>query len=345
MISLLIPTYNRPGYLKRILGYYSDYRVPYNIIVADGSSDEVKQVNEQTVHSFPILKIRHLHKYSSETHHFLRIEDALKSVVTEYCVLCADDDFITPNGINQSLDFLDKNRDFAVAHGRYIFFYFDQGGKRQFKWNPAYSCESITFTDPAVRLSHHLSNYLTPTFYSVHRTDLLQMIWAENTRSGNGMILSELLLSMLALIHGKMKCLDVLYSAREKELNERISWLTPADAIKSGKYDQEYTRFRICLATHLSEQAQLDMEASGKFIDDAMSAYMKKYFLSDVIPTRSSKKKILDSLSLPNWIERGVTNSITWGAVRIREIYNAVSILKYRGDFNRIRLHVLSSLK
>ena len=48
MITILIPTYNRPGYLKRMLGYYNDFGVVYNIIVADGSSDEIKMVNKES---------------------------------------------------------------------------------------------------------------------------------------------------------------------------------------------------------------------------------------------------------------------------------------------------------
>lgn len=346
--SIVIPTYNRPGYLKRILGYYSSYDVSYNIIVADGSSAEIKRLNEETVASFPILKIQHLHKYSSETHPFWRMADALKSVDTEYCVFCADDDFVTPNGINQSVGFLAKNPDFAVAHGRYIGFYLkdDEGGKRQFYWRPAYSRESITFPRPEMRLSHHLSNYLTTTFYAVHRTDLMQMIWAERTKFGDDVLFSELLLSMLTLIHGKMKCLDVLYAARDEESTGGGPWRTLRDALEAGLYDQEYARFRHCLATHLSQQTQLDMEASGKVVDDAMSAYMKRYLSNNVAPApRFNRRKILDSLHLPDWMDRGITKSYTWIDGRIRGSYNALLISKYRGDFSRIRLHVLSSSK
>lgn len=354
--SILIPTYNRPRYLKRILSYYNNYEITYNIIVADSSSNENKRLNEEAISLFPDLSITHLNRYSSELNLFHKIADAVNYVDTKYCVACADDDFITPNGINQSVDFLEKNQDFTIAHGQYVSFYLrdDERGKQQFYWKPTYLHESILFPDANARLNYHLSNYSQATFYAVHRTDFMKMIWAENRKFTNDTRFGELLPTMLTAIHGKIKCLDVLYAAREliPDSSARTA-KTLVHFIKNGTYNEKYAKFRDCVSAHLSEQAQLDIEESKKVVDKAMSAYMKKSY--PVNPLISKMEDILGYLRLPDWIDK-----------KIRALYRVLFLTKqkrarqkfdssfsldisptyeYYDDLNKIRLHVLSHLQ
>jgi glycosyltransferase domain-containing protein len=281
MITILIPTYNRPSYLKRLLGYYSDCRVTHAIIVADGSRDEIKKTNKDTIASFPNLKALHLDRYSPETTFNIRLSDALNHVNTKYCVICADDDFITPKGISQSVDFLESNPDYAVAHGRYIFFNpVSNGDERDiFRWTTIYSNESISSTDPAIRVYQHLSKYSTRTFYAAHRTEFLKWLWTETSRytEDTDAFFNEVLASLLTLAYGKMKCLDVLYSVKDRSSTREWHWQTFRDYVKAGTYKQQYARFRECLSAHLSKQSRLDPGEAEKVIDEAMKAFMKMH--------------------------------------------------------------------
>ena len=294
VITILIPTYNRPGYLKRILGYYNELRVAYDIIVADGSSDETKEMNRETVSSFPSLRIQHLAKYSSETHFLHRFNDAINYVDTDYCVFCADDDFVTPTGMSQSADFLEKNPDFVAAHGRYVSFWLERRENEQdFRWQPTYSDVSITLEHPEQRLTYHLSNY-SPTFYAVQRTNILRLTLGEAARCTEDYRFGELLQSALALVYGKMKWLDVLYAGREKipgsagRTSERLT-----DFMREGTYDQKYANFRECLSGHLSEQSGLDIEESNTLIDDAMTTYTKKHYVGRGTYSRSCDYRLV----------------------------------------------------
>ena len=103
MITILIPTHNRPGYLKRILSYYSDCGIAYNVIVADSSSTDNKEISKKFISSISSTNISYI-SYPQEINLFHKFADALKYVNMKYCVICADDDFITPNGINQPID-------------------------------------------------------------------------------------------------------------------------------------------------------------------------------------------------------------------------------------------------
>jgi hypothetical protein len=282
-----------------------------------------------------------------------KIVDALNYVNTKYCVFCADDDFVTPNGINQSVEFLEKNPDFAIAHGHYISFHLmtDKKGEHQFSWKPIYPYKSITFPDVKTRLDFHFSNYY-PSFYAVHRTDFLKMIWEETTKFTDDYRFGELLPSMLTLIYGKMKRLDVFFAARESipessgQSSEHLS-----DFITTGTYDEKYAKFRDCLAMHLSKKSQLDVEESKRVVDDAMSAYMEYYSTIYKRILIHKMKYILDYLELPDWVDEGIRvlyrKLFLPKQMQMDDFRSSMDIpsSKYYDDFNKIRLYVLSYSK
>ncbi len=229
-------------------------------------------------------------------------------------------------------------------------------------WVPSFdSHESITFSDPVMRFSHHLSEYSQSTFYAVRRTDFLKMIYAENIKFTFNGLLIELFLSMLTLIYGKLKFLDVLYAARDSGSTPVTGYRpTLKDTIESGTYDKEYAKFRECLSVHLSKQSHLSIKESTKLVDEAMAAYLKK----SGIPKRriefeSKMRPVLDSLNLPDWVNRE-GKRLYAGVTGLRQdkkhpvetpvlplsrkdfIKMTVSSKDY-DDFERIRVHVLSS--
>ena len=103
------------------------------------------------------------------------------------------------------------------------------------------------------------------------------MIYRELLNSkADTVFFGELLPSMVTLIYGKMKCLDILYMARQDCSRPLGSEPKLRDFINKGKYDQEYPKFRQCLTVHLHKKSQLSIEESKKVIDNAMSIYIKK---------------------------------------------------------------------
>ncbi len=347
--TAIIPTYNRPNRLRRLLDYYNKYGKGFNIIIADSSSNENKKLNKKNISLFSSLNILHLDNHPSKILPYYKVCDALNYVNTKYSVFCADDDFITPNGINKSVDFLEKNPDFTVAQGYYITFYLkpSKKGKQHFYWAPYCSYNSISFPDAKSRLAFHFSNYL-PTFYAVHRTDLLKKIFKETIKYTNDAMFGELLPSMLDVIYGKMKCLDTLYGSREVIPNSggRTS-KTFKDFIKEGTYDKKYAKFRECLSIHLSKKSKLTVEESKKVVDDAMSSYLKKVYEKHYNNRLVKMKKILDNLPLPSWMSEQIKMAyrklIFLKKVRMDPFWNSIDkpSSKYYDDFNKIRNHVL----
>jgi glycosyltransferase domain-containing protein len=343
--SIIIPTFNRPDLLRRILSYYDSCGERYKVIVADSSSEENKALNSRVVTSVSNLNIQYLDNYPVTLNPGHKFADLMNYVQEEYCVFCADDDFVTPHGINKSVDFLEKNRDFVVAHGRYVFFHLETNsqGEQRFIWESAYTAESIRSPQAEDRLTEHLSRYFLPTIYAVHRTDVLKKAYRELINCHVSPILfGELLPSMFTMIYGKMECLDVFYMARTR--HEAKHWpMDLREAINAGKYDEEYAKFRDCLATHMNRQSQMDIEKSKKVIDTAMAAYINRHY-----PLKSKAGRVLDSLNLPGWADKGISRSyeILAGRKKIRK--QAIELSpgsKNYEDLEKIRLHVLSSLK
>ena len=269
-ITVIIPTHERHYYLKRSLNYWS--HIGLKILVADSSENKYREKIPKNINYF----------HYSDKLFIAKIVDILSKVQTKYTVFCADDDFITKTGLLESIKFLDKNVDYVVAHGRYISIVppgnkIEQNG--DFCWGPKYESKSNSFDKSEDRLNYHFENYVCPTFYGVHKTNIIQIIWEETKKTVNDpMDLSsfiELLPSMLTVILGKVKRLDNLYCAREKALKKSY----PSGILNDKKEDDfndKYEQFRNCLSKHLSREAGMNIIKAGKVVDECMEKYLSK---------------------------------------------------------------------
>lgn len=275
-ITIIIPTYNRPDYLKRILDYYGESGKDFTFVVADSSSKENKQKNKAVIESFPDLLVNYLSDYSEKINPWYKFEDALKSVATKYTVFCGDDDFVVPDGMKKAANFLEQNSDYAVAHGNYIGFF---AKNNYFEWKVVSNFQSIELPDAKSRMEEHLSDYSISTFYGVHRTDFLKMIFEETRKFTDDNRFGELLPSILTLIYGKMKKLDVLYVAHE--IYPKSTGLitdTIYDFKQADTFAEKYGNFKNCLANHLVKNSELQEDEAKMAVDKAMSSYLEKNY-------------------------------------------------------------------
>jgi glycosyltransferase domain-containing protein len=319
--TILVPTYNRPHYLKRILDYYNDsnQRNRFQFIVGDSSHFNERKENKQIVQSFAGLHITYIDNYSEKLNSLQKFADMVQKVKTRFCVFCADDDFVTPDGIMEAVDFLDKNKDYAVAHGHYVRFYLSKGKiKPHFAWAPRYPAySSIAYADAKSRLTFHLSNYNVPTTYAVHRTTELKKAYREFIKSGvDPWLFGEILPSVLTLIYGKMKKLDVFHSARDSSTFKGAKWPSLVDFIENGTYAKNYAKFRKCLAQNLSKTGKIKLKEAEKTVDDAMALYIARCYAERKNKT-GKLGKIFNALGLPDGLDEG-----------FRKIYRKISAKK-----------------
>lgn len=278
-IDIVIPTHNRSDLLRRVLDYYSNNGKEFNFIIADSSSLQNKARNKKLISTYPKLKILYIDKFSENLQQHIKFAKMVKYVKSKYVCFCADDDFIVPNGIKECVNFLDKNPDYAAAHGSYIGFYlFKYLGYKSFWWNFRYSHQSISDSSSEKRLASHLSNF-TLVMWAVRRTSLVKACYKELLKANFDPFLllmyGELLPDVLTVIYGKVKRLKTFYAARQYFFSIATNYKTLIDAINTKKYDQEYIKFRDSLVNNLIKKNFVPKNEAVKIIDSAMDKYLK----------------------------------------------------------------------
>ncbi len=207
--TILIPTYNRPYQLNRLLDYMlKNYNLEQvKIVVLDGSYKDA-QTNEKTCNQLGI----EYRGYSPDVPLLERWLDGIKHVKTEFVSFLADDDILQPQGYYDSLNFLQTHSDYVAAHGNYIWF---KEQEKQTLLYPGYQTFSIEDEYPLKRLFYFLADYL-PITYALYRTNILQTAY-QRTISNlplDNYHFTELLSGCIPVLLGKVKKLDTHYYGR-----------------------------------------------------------------------------------------------------------------------------------
>lgn len=344
-IDLIIPTYNRPDFLRRILDYYQINGRYFNFIIADSSNQANKALNKKIINDCSDLNILYLDNFPQNLSQHDKFAEMVKYAKSKYCVFCADDDFIVPNGIKEAVDFLEKNPDYSAAHGTYISFYINKSilGSKKFWWKFLYSPFSISSSSPINRLTLHLTNY-NMVVWAVRRTNIVKICYREFSKSKIDPYLlpvfGELLPDVLTVIFGKIKHLNNFYAARQSFSQILSSYPSLIDAKEIGIYKSEYTKFKRCLINNLGIQDQALKDKTASIINSAIEIYIKysfqehilgkiNYILNRLPKFISSGIKLLHAIYLFSKSKRG----------KIGLIDNPSS--KYFSDFEAIRKMVL----
>ena len=101
--TLLIPTYNRPDHLRRLLGYLAARRFEFPIRVLDSSSGDALSENRQTVGERGLDIAHEVYDPAIPIHK--KVELGVASVELTYCSLCADDDVLFTDELNGLLGY------------------------------------------------------------------------------------------------------------------------------------------------------------------------------------------------------------------------------------------------
>jgi len=287
-ITLIIPTHERHKYLERVLDYYSS--ATFRIIVGDSTKTTFSKL-----HKFKNIEYYHL----PDIPIIEKLNKMLNLVESPYAVFCADDDFIIPTGLNESIKFLEENKDYVVAHGQYCSF---EKTNDKYSWRKAeYKHYSLVQENPLERFIHHFSHYKLPTFYAVHRTELLRYVWKCDLKDINDARFGELLPTLIALIHGKMKTLDIFYAARERiETSTGRTENTLLDYIYTGEFKDKYNNVRAFLSNELVQHCNIPFNEAEKIVDKGMKGYLVNHYGHSIglLKLKHYTKNFLEKLGL-----------------------------------------------
>ena len=288
----MIPTYNRSHDLSKLVYYFAkNFSLStVKIIVLDGSDNDGEVSANKSVSENNSIEYCH---YGSEISYLQRILDGLKQVGTETVALLGDDDILDPKGFSNCVTFLQRNPDYAVAHGQYIGFDFRANG---LSFNKTYQSNSVEEDFALERLFSFFSAYTAPTYYAVNRTRYIRKSFEELVANGTEFkdyVSSELLVSAIPLAHGKLKKLDFFYQARRFIPAPPDKYIVYAKYILDEGFSNRYNKLKKSIIKYLPETEKNDSDTVSDAIDYAFAAYFGQRISTNELRSRFQALNII----------------------------------------------------
>jgi len=172
-VTIVIPTFNRKKFLKKIILYFSKFEITCPIIVADGSDKKNLVFNKKLIREYNLKNNNQIHHVVDGSSFVDRIYNALKLVKTIFCKINTDDDFFSKNYILNSSAGLKNKKNYAAFTGYQISFH----SKKKYNFVEAY--DSLQ-QNPCDRIQFSKSNW---NIWSTYRTKELKHIFMRATDS------------------------------------------------------------------------------------------------------------------------------------------------------------------
>lgn len=202
-LTLIVTTYDRPRYLRRLLSYLETRGFVGHLHVIDASRDEIARENEREVARFrgalPPRYVRLPHSTSLADTFKL----AVHSVDTELLCYCPDDDFVDPAYMREAASFLRSHPDYAVCGGRFCL-----ATQEDETWRfTIQSNDASAEEQPLDRFVSLFESYW-PILRSVQRTDVAIDAASNLDAYMHDTVIGEALHGSTYALHGKVQVLD-----------------------------------------------------------------------------------------------------------------------------------------
>lgn len=271
MLTVMVPTINRPDFLIRLLRYYEACRFPYTLAIGD-SSDEERARPTRVVLAELEGKLKINYFSCPELNDAQTIRFLIERLETPYAVFVADDDFLVPEGLAAAARFLDDHPDYAAAHGQGIIAVLqDSGSYGRFSATGLYRQPVLEQAAACDRLQALMRNYSVPLF-SVHRTATWRRMY-RRTADLEDKTFTELLAVALSAVSGKIKQVEGLSLVRQAHdrryfLPDSFDWVT------GPRWAASYAAFQQDLVEALVEQDHVPPARAAEVVKEAFWGYL-----------------------------------------------------------------------
>jgi glycosyltransferase domain-containing protein len=305
---MVIPTYDRPEFLFKTLGYLVNVGFPYPVTVCDTTPNPVCDRNKKIVDELSNqLQVDYVWY---NFHHFSHRNSAVASSVVQalerfdskYAVLCADDDYHILSVLQSCVEFLEQHPDYATAHGKILHIAAlapnlksPIGIPRNEIWAFTQNPSTLFDSDPTLRLGSSLTS--TPgTFYAVHRRDNL-IRNMEITRPVKYGWFLDPLMSFIDAIQGKSFSMNEIYSVRPYHPHdtgyEPSFRLDITEIMNKDDYNSDRIVFFESIALELQRETGMDIEEAtsttdllvGGWVDECAKDVKKQKSVVNSIPS------------------------------------------------------------
>jgi glycosyltransferase domain-containing protein len=305
LVTLLVPTVaHRVQFLRSTLQHLSLAMPGVRIVLSDHTGDGDRQAVPGAVAAHPSLKATVISHPDSM--HFLQRLSALARVAeTQYVVVHADDDYMLPSALDESVDFLNANPDHVCCQGRTFFLKLRAPRSCAPKVNRSMTRDEL---DAGSRIVNLCTNF-TPTLYALTRRDAFIEANEATLNYTTNVVFWQYLSSVFLLRQGRSHVLDSLYYLR---LDNPDGWR--ASLIRSGdkthwphlvvapEFSQEMGDFRAGLIAALKGARVAEPE---RVADDCCIALVRRAF-NPVASHEGTELTLLGRASSPATEEYGV---------------------------------------
>jgi glycosyltransferase domain-containing protein len=339
--TLIVPTYNRPTELSRLLAYLVRHGAGFPVLVLDSSTPTVQEINRATVASAG--GNINLHSFDTQISPWEKFLRGSELAETECCSLCADDDLVLPDSLGPLVNFILEHSDYSLAQGWYFTFY---DNVHIGITASVYRSASIDQDSALDRVFTLFQKYEAVT-YGVYRTSVLRTV-LHGVQGVESMLAKELLGGALSVVHGKAARLPVFYYARSHSPSHPYHHWHPLDFLVSSPEAlyRDYAAYRKILLQcfKTSGNPEYSEEELATLIDLAHFRYLSDYvkprvmdYLIEQVRARTPKAEIMQGVwsALARDNDSALVGALS-GSQLVRRIRDRF--------FPRIRLHHLKRL-
>ena len=180
MITIYIPTYNRPNELEQTLRYWSDSATDYNFIICDSSLPEIAKKNRELASNLLPGSIFKIFSYNYNPSRKLLY--ALELSVDEFFIIQPDDDVIIKSSLQHLVEEMKINSEIQIISGYHLGF--SLANKVHKIFDIYNSCEFMAESSNERLISYFEMVKATPLLYCLMRRKCILNIFQimENKR-------------------------------------------------------------------------------------------------------------------------------------------------------------------
>jgi glycosyltransferase domain-containing protein len=278
--ALIIPTYQGTPFVRRLLEFLRAERYVGLVVLSDNSSGAHREFITACAARYPELWLE-VHLYEEGIGFLDKMARTLAQLESRFVMLCGQDDFIAPEGLEKLLRAMDADAGLSCIRGRVARFHLrpveSKGAVRsaavELNKHPMLAYEEAS---PPERVLAHMRAY-TSTLYSVHRRENLLESFRVTDSATRNVVFWQYLSSCLTAALGRVRCLDELFLARQIH---GASWSAQLHGdnehwpllVASPRFSAYYAQFRDTLAgflghrLHCGEPGNLAGQIDGAFV-------------------------------------------------------------------------------
>ena len=283
--SLVVPTYQGTPFLRRLLDYLKAEKYLGHLLLTDNSSGEHREFARSCPAQYPELWLE-VHEFDAGIGFVDKLARSLERLAARNVMLCGQDDYIVPEGVEKVVEVMEADPGLACARGRVARFHLRRATGDGLHRTASldlnkYPMLAYEDADPLRRVLAHMRAY-TSTLYSVHRrAQLVESLRATDAATRN-VIFFQYLQSCITVALGRVACVDELFLARQIHdqswsanlAGDYEHWPLLAAA---PRYSEYYMQFRTALIALISTRFPSSADVTlGNKLDEAYLTLVRR---------------------------------------------------------------------